>query len=252
MLRVLEDVYKKRGLTISKERQYDEDTFIKILNGQLTNFKIYVENNKVNDNMYFIDYLYEHVCKKNDDSHNKANKLFSKFYNTIAADPESASMRIFCRILTYTEYGKYEIVKTYITVRSLLCKGFHLKLDNESILHRFKISKNIIKTVTDHFDLDYLGVVLMLKEKINENTAHGDDLVLAMIDHIYKEKNNTILDYMSRVSFDGPKNANSPENFEDQLKKYHEVKFNHTIIKEESTTNAQISSKIIYRILTDE
>ena len=30
MLRVLEDVYKKRGLTISKELQYDEDTFIKI------------------------------------------------------------------------------------------------------------------------------------------------------------------------------------------------------------------------------
>ena len=196
--------------------------------------------------MYFIDYLYEAISKKNQGVESKVNKLFSKFYHTIAADADSSEMKIFARIMTYTDYGKHDLVNTYITVRTLLFRGFRQTIKNDSILNKFQINKDILKVISNFVKLDYDGVKNMLKEVLQGRVAYGDDLMLAILDFIHKEKNNNTLDDMAKPVGD------TNINWEDQIKKYHEIKFNYQLIKDQSMSNTKISAKIIYRVMTDE
>ena len=117
------------------------------MNGQLATFVKHVEADPSKKGDYFIDYLYDTISKKNHNVSQKVNKLFSKFYHTITSDLHSSEMQIFLRVMTYTDYGKHDMIGTYIRVRTLIFQGFHKKIDNESELNKFQVNKILINGI---------------------------------------------------------------------------------------------------------
>ena len=282
MLYILQEAYSKRGLKITDIRQFDLKKLAKIFNEQLIDFDNYVENKPNKNNFYFIDFLYDVISKKNKNVDSKINKLFSKFYQTIAGHKESSEMKIFCRLMSYTNYGTYEIISTYKKLRTLLFQGFHKKIDNEALLNSFMVNKEILKAICEFFKLNYEEVKVLVKDILQGNYAYGDDLVLGVLEFIYKGKFNedpflnvgeskkklnqsydlniskfsatevvpssTI--HQSTIS-QGEVDDISKVNWIDKMKRYLEIKFNFQVIREETMSNTKLSARVVYLIMTD-
>ena len=191
-------------------------------------------------------------------------------------------MKIFCRLMSYTNYGTYEIISTYKKLRTLLFQGFHKKIDNEALLNSFMVNKEILKAICEFFKLNYEEVKVLVKDILQGNYAYGDDLVLGVLEFIYKGKFNedpflnvgeskkklnqsydlniskfsatevvpssTI--HQSTIS-QGEVDDISKVNWIDKMKRYLEIKFNFQVIREETMSNTKLSARVVYLIMTD-
>jgi hypothetical protein len=149
-------------------------------------------------------------------------------------------------------------------VRALIYQGFKKQITGDSLLSQFPVNKAILKAICSYLKIEYNAVKSHMKNILDGQPGYADDLVLAILDIFFLKVNGGVDPFLHPTqngSTPMPA-AQSPEKsihigdssgvkWSALLKDHHSVKFNYTLIKDESLENHKLEIRIVYKIYTD-